>query len=68
MIEYKNEISVADYNFLRKSVQWNEIDISQAQNGINNSLFIVYAVDGDKPVGMTRVIGDGGYIVKKIKM
>lgn len=63
VINYKYQISVEDYNFLRKSVEWNEIEVTQAQTGINNSLYLMCATDGDKAVGMTRVIGDGGYVI-----
>lgn len=61
-IKYGNTISVDDYNYLRKSVGWNEISAKQAQTGINNSTYIVSAVYKDKTVGAARVVSDGGYI------
>ena len=61
-ITYTNQISVQDYNALRKSVGWAELEENQAQTGINNSIFIISALVGDKTVGITRVVGDGGYI------
>ena len=62
IIDYKYNISVEDYNFLRKSVGWNEIDITQAKVGIINSLYLVTAIHKDKTIGLVRVVGDGGYV------
>jgi predicted GNAT family N-acyltransferase len=61
-ITYTNKISVDDYNNLRKSAGWNEIEKNQALTGINNSMFIISAAVDNKTVGVTRVVGDGGYI------
>jgi predicted GNAT family N-acyltransferase len=60
--EYNNKISVEDYNYLRKSVGWVELESAQALTGIDNSAFIISAVVDNKTVGVTRVVSDGGYI------
>jgi predicted N-acetyltransferase YhbS len=60
-IDYRSNISVTDYNMLRKSVGWNEIEKTQAQIGINNSAYLVAAYYDNKSIGLTRVISDGGY-------
>jgi len=62
-IQYTNFISEADYNRLRKSVGWNEIPVRQAQTGLKNTAFQVVALVDDTPIGMARVIRDGGYVV-----
>jgi len=62
-IKYVKQISVEDYNYLRKSVGWAEIERSQALAGINNSAFIISALVNDKTAGAARVVSDGGYIV-----
>ena len=62
IIDYKNDISVEDYNYLRKSVGWNEIDITQAKVGISNSLYLITAIHMNKTIGLVRVVGDGGYV------
>ena len=62
-IKYKNQISVADFNYLRKTVGWHEIEENQALTGIQNSAFIISAVHDNKTVGLTRVVGDGGYVM-----
>jgi len=61
-VTYTDNISVEDYNHLRKSVEWSELEKQQAQKGIANSAFIVSAVVDSKVVGVTRVVSDGGYI------
>lgn len=61
-VKYVNKITADDYNHLRRSVGWAELDKQQALNGIANSAFIVSAIVDGKTVGVTRVVGDGGYI------
>ena len=62
-INYINQISVKDYNYLREAVGWHKVEEKQALVGIQNSAFLISAVHDDKPVGLARVVGDGGYIV-----
>ena len=62
IIDYKHDISVEDYNLLRKSVGWTKVDDNQAQAGINNSSYLVTAVHMNKTIGLSRVVSDGGYI------
>jgi len=61
IIDFKYDISVDDYNFLRKSVGWNEIDITQTQVTISNSLYMITAIHMNETIGLVRVVGDGGY-------
>jgi len=61
-INYINEISVADYNMLRLSAGWTEIEESQALTGLQNTRYLVVAKHENKTVGMARWITDGGYI------
>jgi len=62
-INYINEITVSDFNNLRIISGWDAIEEELASNGIKNSLFKLTAKDGEKTVGIVRVIGDGGYVV-----
>ena len=64
-IIYTNKISVEDYNHLRESVKWPTLENKQALTGINNSAFLISAIDTEssKTVGVTRIVSDGGYIV-----
>ena len=60
-VEYVNEISIDDYNSLRKSADWREVSNRKAEIGLKNSIFIVVATVDKKPIGMARIVGDGGY-------
>jgi GNAT superfamily N-acetyltransferase len=59
-ILYKNNISVKDYNSLRKSAGWMEINEEQAQSGLLGSAFLIAAYDNDKAVGVARLVWDNG--------
>lgn len=61
-MEYRNIISVDDYNALRKAVGWKVLDGKQAARGLAASAFLVAVYDGEKAVGAARIIGDGGYM------
>ncbi len=60
-VEYINELSIDDYNNLRKSAGWREVSNRKAEIGLKNSTFTVVATVDKKPVGMARIVGDGGY-------
>lgn len=59
---YKHEISARDYNDLRVGAGWRSLDLKQAETGLTNASFLISAWDGEKPVGVARVISDRGYI------
>ncbi len=59
-VKYIYSISVEDYNHLRKSAGWAELEGKQALTGINNSAFLVAAIANNETVGVTRVVSDGG--------
>ncbi len=67
MITYSNNISVEEYNALVKAVGWTERHTGQAQVGLSNSVSFVARVEGT-PVGMTRIVTDGGYIALIVDM
>ena len=58
---YGNTFSVEDYAFLRASAGWRALHPEQAKAGIDGSAFLVAALDGEKTVGIARLIWDGGY-------
>ena len=45
---------------LYRSVGWEPPCIEQVQTALQNTLATFTCYDGDRPVGMARVIGDGG--------
>lgn len=61
-VKFVHSIDVKEYNFLRKSVGWNELSANQAITGLKNSAYIVAATLGEQTIGMSRVVSDGGYI------
>ncbi len=61
-IQLQHEISVEEYNKLRASVDFIQVMPKRAERALANSLYKVIATDGDRPVGMARVVGDGGYV------
>ena len=61
MLEIKHHIPDLDsYIRLRKNTGLSPRSRKAAELGLPNSLFAVTVYDGDKVVGMGRVIGDGG--------
>ena len=61
-IQFTHTISIQEYNALRASVDFITICPKQARTALDNSLYILVATDGSAPLGMARVIGDGGYV------
>ena len=61
-ITFTHEIDIEDYNNLRASVDFITILPKRARIALQNSLYTLIAMDSDTPVGMARVVGDGGYV------
>lgn len=59
---YKDSISVQDYNSLRTAVGWQPLCAEQAQQGLNNSAYIISCYAHNSIIGATRIIWDRGYI------
>lgn len=55
----ENTLDVPDYQELRASVGWKPLSVNQAETALRKSLFTVCAYDGQHPVGMGRIVGDG---------
>lgn len=61
-MEYReNVLNYEEYCTLRKSVNWQLFSENQMQQALDNSLYIVSAVENEQTVGMGRLIGDGMY-------
>lgn len=60
-ITYTNNISVENYNELRKSVDWILVAEKRAAIALSNTFYLCVAMIGKKPVGMVRIVSDGGY-------
>lgn len=61
-VTFTHTISIDNYNSLRASVDFITITPKRAKIALTNSLYILVAMYGDTPVGMARVVGDGGYV------
>ena len=62
MIIFKNTIPATEYNNLRIGAGWRGLSLEQARTGLGNAAYLISAWDGDRPVGVARVISDRGYI------
>lgn len=62
-IEYRtNALTAESFAHLRDTAGWGNIPLLQAQKSVSNTPFSVVAVDGEKVVGMGRLVGDGSLI------
>lgn len=61
-IHFTHSISIENYNKLRASVDFITVQPKRAEVALSNSLFTIIAMDEATPVGMARVVGDGGYV------
>lgn len=61
-ITFRHEITIEDYNNLRGSVDFIRIAPKRARCALDHSLYKIIAVYDEKPIGMARVVGDGGYV------
>ena len=62
MIRFVDFISPEEYLELRRKVGWREFPIEEAQNGIDHAYMIQCVRDGEKAIGVVRLLWDGGYI------
>lgn len=61
-LTFTHTISIEDYNALRQSVDFISVRPKRAEIALKNSLYTLIALHEGKPVGMARVVGDGGYV------
>ena len=62
MIRFVDYITPEEYMDLRKAVGWAEFPLEQAKACIDNAYMIQCVRDGDKAIGVVRLLWDGGYI------
>ena len=62
-LNYVNRISADDFQRLRASAGWRTIAFEQAENAVKNCFFSVSCMDGEKTVGMARLIWNMDYNV-----
>jgi len=59
----ENALTAEVYRGLRASVGWVNLGEEQTERGLERSLFTLAVFDGEKAVGMGRIVGDGIYNV-----
>lgn len=62
MIRYMEYITAEEYMSLRKLVGWVEFPLEEAQACIDNAYMVQCVRDGEKVIGVARLLWDGGYI------
>lgn len=58
----ENQMTVVQYLTLRQQVQWKKLSKQQAKKALDNSLYVLCALEDGVPVGMGRLVGDGAVI------
>ena len=61
-IKYVQDITPEEYMQLRRDVGWKEFPLEQAKACIDNAYYVVCVRDGEKAIGVVRLLWDGGYI------
>jgi ribosomal protein S18 acetylase RimI-like enzyme len=56
----ERNVSLEEYQWLRKSVGWGDTDTAATKEGLENSLYSAAVVENGKIIAIGRVIGDGG--------
>ena len=62
MIRFTNDITPEEYMELRKKVGWVEFPAKEAKACVQNAYFVLCVRDGDRAVGVVRLLWDGGYV------
>ena len=62
IFDIDHSLTIEEYNDLRASVDFITIRPNRAKTALDNALYTIVARDAGRPVGMTRVVGDGGYV------
>ena len=57
-ITYTNKMTAEEYNEMRGSVNWRLLTPGQAERGLAHTAFVVAARDGEKIIGMGRMLFD----------
>ncbi|MBR1741158.1 MAG: GNAT family N-acetyltransferase [Lachnospiraceae bacterium] len=60
-VTFTDSISIEDYNGLREAVDWMLVKPRRAEIALAHSFYLCVAIYGGRPVGMVRVVSDGGW-------
>ena len=59
-LRYTNDLTPQEYKDFRASVGWFDVTLSQATRVLKNTAIVVCVRDGEKAIGMGRLLFDGG--------
>ena len=62
MIQYVENITPEEYMQLRAAVGWMQFPLEQAKACVEKAYVMLCVRDGEKPIGLVRLLWDGGYI------
>ena len=62
-ITFDNTLTFEEHCFLRSEVGWTPVSRRQHDTALEKSLFITVVRDGGKCIGLSRAVGDGGYLL-----
>ena len=60
-VTFTDHISIEDYNGLREAVGWMLVQPRRAEIALAHSFYMCVALYEGKPIGMVRVVSDGGW-------
>lgn len=61
-LDYREQITAADYNKLREAVGWGPLREDQAQQGLTHSALVVSCYRDGEIAGCARLLWDHGYM------
>ena len=62
MIRYTEQITPEEYMELRGKMGWSVFPIEEAELCVKNAYLMLCVRDGEKAVGVARLLWDGGYV------
>ncbi len=62
MIQYVENITPEEYMQLRETAGWMQFPLEQARACVEKAYVMLCARDGERPIGLVRLLWDGGYI------
>lgn len=62
-ITFDNHLTYEEHCFLRDKVNWTPVSLRQHNAAMEKSLFIIVVRHSGKCIGMSRAVGDGGYLL-----
>ena len=62
MVRITDQITPEEYMDLRRKVGWVEFPVEEAKACVENAYLVLSVRDGEKAIGLVRLLWDGGYI------